>query len=118
MNGALRPGETWRTRAGRIVLDQEDPRGMPLDTPLDRRWLWRIEHELGVSAANDTLRQLGADLYAYLTETCRHHWLRSAGDESVGAHEQCMWCGTVTFEGEAANQVARMILGTPEGDAG
>jgi len=108
------PGETWRDRAGRIVLDPEDHRGNPLPTPADRRWLWRIEGTLAVSATNDITRQLAADLYAYLAETCEHHMLHSEADEDFAALDQCLWCSTVEFTGDAANEVAREILG-PEG---
>jgi len=118
-DGKFEPGEMWRERAGRIVLDPEDPRGMPLETPADRRWLWRIEGALAVSAANDTLKQLSADLYAYLAETCGHHWLHSddsgePGGGDFGPHRQCLWCNEVVFEGDAANKVARVILGMPQ----
>lgn len=114
---SIESGETWRERAGRIVLDPEDPRGSPLETPADRRWLHRVEGLLAVAATNDTLKQLGADLYAYLAETCDHHYLPYDGDELFPPHKQCMWCNEVLFEGEAANQVARAILGPEESGA-
>jgi hypothetical protein len=108
----IEPGETWRERAGRIVLDPQDPHGDPLPTPADRRWLWRIRNTLAVSATNDAQRQLAADLRAYLDETCEHHMLHYDGDEAFAPHDQCLWCSEVTFTGEAANKVARVILGT------
>jgi hypothetical protein len=107
----IEPGETWRERAGRSVLDPEDPHGNTLATPADRRWLWRLAASLAVSATNDTQRQLAADLYAYLLETCEHHWLHYEGDEAFATHDQCLWCREVVFTGEAANKAARMILG-------
>jgi hypothetical protein len=107
----IEPGGTWRERAGRGVLDPEDPRGNPLATPADRRWLWRVEGTLSVSAVNGTQRQLAADLYAYLTETCEHHYLHSEGDGDFEPHDQCLWCSEVEFTGGAANKVAREILG-------
>jgi hypothetical protein len=115
------PGETWRVRAGDMVLSPEDPHGNPLPTPPDRRWLWRVENELHASAKSKELRQLAADLYAYLTETCECHWLEyddTGKPGGFGPHRKCLWCGTVTFEGEAANQVARVILGTEAGTEG
>ena len=114
MSGKIRieSGETWRERAGRIVLDPNDEDGNPVATPADRRWLWRIEGLLGVSATNDTQRQLAADLYAYLAETCEHHWRHYDGDDTFPPHDQCLWCCEVVFTGEAANEAARVILGT------
>lgn len=107
----IEPGETWRERAGRIVLDPLDAHGAPVATPVDRRWLWRIEGLLAVSATNETQRQLAADLYAYLAETCEHHLRHYDGDEAIPEHDQCLWCNEVTFAGDAANKVAREILG-------
>jgi hypothetical protein len=90
------PGSTWRDRAGLVVLDPNDPRGNPLPTPTDRRWLHRIQSQL-TSAPTLELRQLAADLHAYLDETCVHHWLHSEGDEDFGALDQCLWCSVVEF---------------------
>lgn len=111
MNSRIELGESWRERAGRIILDPNDALGNPLDTPIDRRWLWRIEGLLAVAATNDALRQLAADLSAYLHETCGHHWRHYDGDEDIPAHDQCLWCNEVTFTSEAANKVARSIPG-------
>lgn len=94
------PGGTWRDRAGLIVLDPNDPNGKPIETPIDRRWLHRIEQQLSVSATTPELRQLAADLYAYLGETCEHHWLHSEGDDMFGALDQCLWCSVVEFKAE------------------
>jgi len=107
----IESGQTWRERAGRIVLDPLDAHGEPVATPADRRWLWRIEGLLAVSATNDEQRQLAADLYAYLAETCGHHLRHYDGDSEIPEHDQCMWCCEVTFTGDAANKVAREILG-------
>jgi hypothetical protein len=104
-------GETWRERAGRIVLDPLDAHGAPVATPTDRRWLWRIEGLLAVSAANDTQRQLAADLRYYLAETCEHHLRHYDADGEIPEHDQCLWCSEVSFTGEAVNKVARVILG-------
>jgi hypothetical protein len=104
---------TWRGRAGRIILDPEDPQGNPLRTPVDRRWLWRIEDFLTISAVNDRQRQLASDLTQYLNETCEHHWLpyaqsrredpdTGAVDNVVPAHRQCLWCNAVEWDAEAA----------------
>lgn len=113
----IEPGEIWHERAGRIILDPNDAHGEPVTTPADRRWLWKLESVLAVAATNDTLRQLAADLYAYLHETCEHHMHHFGGDETFPEHDQCMWCDEVVFTGEAANQVARQILGMPEAGA-
>lgn len=113
----IQSGETWRQRAGSGVLDPNDPRGNPLATPTDRRWLWQIENQLAVSATNDTLRQLAADLRWYLAETCEHHYLHYEGDEEFATYDQCLWCNEVVFKGDAANQAARVILGMEDGAA-
>jgi len=111
----VEPGQTWRERAGRVILDPNDARGNPVATPTDRRWLWRIEGDLAVSAATDAQRQLAADLRAYLIETCEHHLLPYDGDEDIPPHTQCLWCGETEFTGDAANEVARMLLGMDGG---
>lgn len=99
MSAAASPFDNdWRERAGRILLDPNDPNGAPLATPLDRRWLWRIEGELAVSATTETLRQLGRDLHQYLAETCEHHWGAShAAEPDIPAHRQCLWCSDVDW---------------------
>jgi hypothetical protein len=107
----LEPGQTWRERAGRIILDPEDSRGNPVTAPADRRWLHRIEGALAVSATTGAQRQLAADLHAYLAETCEHHLVPYDGDEDIPPHTQCLWCDETEFTGDAANQVARAILG-------
>ncbi|TDX84942.1 hypothetical protein [Amycolatopsis arida] len=88
---------SWRERAGRIILDPHDPDGVPIDTPRDRRWLWRIEATLTTGATTDQQRLLARDLREYLRETCEHHWRPYSGDEHVSAHAQCLWCNQVRW---------------------
>ena len=85
-------GSSWRDRAGRMILDPDDSQGRPVSTPVDRRWLWRVEHLLATCATNDPLRQLAADLRAYLNETCEHHWITLSADECCPEMRQCTWC--------------------------
>ncbi len=99
----IKPGETWRERAGSAVLDPRDPHGQPISTPPDRRWLWRIEDLLTVSAANDAQQQLAADLHAYLTETCEHHWLHICDNKGFVPYDQCLWCRDVTVPGDGTS---------------
>jgi hypothetical protein len=96
----------WRERAGRILLDPNGPDGRPIPTPLDRRWLWRIESDLAVSAANDGLRQLARDIRAYLNETCEHHWSEWRAADDIPAHRQCLWCCDVDWIDEGTEPVA------------
>lgn len=101
MNGqSPAPPQTWRDRAGRIVLDPADPHSQPIETPADRRWLWRISHGLDVSATSEALAQLADDVHAYLAETCEHHWLSYEADEYLPAHRQCLWCKKITAPAE------------------
>jgi hypothetical protein len=97
---ALEPGTTWRDRACRIVLDPLNAHDEVVTTPMDRRWLWRVEGLLAVTATNDTQRQLAADLSAYLSETCEHHWRDQPGDNEIPAHRQCMWCSNLELPRE------------------
>jgi hypothetical protein len=92
----------WRSRAGKLVLDPFDPAGHVIATPMDRRWLWRVEGFLGVHAVGEAARQLARDLGAYLRETCEHHWLDYAGDSEIAAHRQCLWCSRVEWTDEEA----------------
>jgi hypothetical protein len=98
-----KPG-SWRDRAGLLVLDPEDPHGNPLDTPLDRRWLWRLEGRLAVEANTGELRRLADDLRQYLDETCEHHWLDydstdgPADDPRSQPFRQCLWCCSTEFK--------------------
>lgn len=94
------PGSTWRERAGLVILDPNDPNGLPIGTPADRRWLWKIESTLSVCATTPEQRQLAADLHAYLNETCEHHWLHYEGDDMFAPHEQCLWCSVVEFKND------------------
>lgn len=89
---------TWRDNAGRILLDPTGPAGEPIDTPLDRRWLWRIETFLAVSGTTEEQRRLGRDLSEYLHETCTHHWMNHDGDEVIAGHRQCLWCNDVDWQ--------------------
>lgn len=101
------PGSTWRDRAGLLILDPEDPRGDPIETPTDRRWLHRIEGFLSVSATNETQRQVAADLRAYLYETCAHHWLHYSGsDDEIPEHWQCL-CGAARLSGPIRRRRSR-----------
>lgn len=93
----IEPGETWRARAGRIVLDPFNAHGEVVTAPMDRRWLWRIESILGAAYTTDTQHQLVNDLRAYLVETCEHHWRDYEGDEDIPAHRQCMWCAALEW---------------------
>jgi hypothetical protein len=108
---SIEDGRTWRERAGRIVLDPQDAHGTPVATPTDRRWLWRIEGLLAVSATNGTQRQLATDLRYYLAETCEHHLRHYDADGEIPEHDQCLWCSEVSFTGDTGNKVARVILG-------
>ena len=92
----------WRDRAPRSILDPFTPRGDLVTTPMDRRWLWRLEGTLAVCATNDTLRQLARDLSQYLCETCEHHWQAYEGDDDIPAHRQCLWCNDVEWAGDLA----------------
>lgn len=87
----------WTDRAPNTLVSPHDRYGVPLTTPMDRRWLWRIEGALAISSRHDS--QLLADLKQYLNETCEHHWLHYDGDEVVDEHEQCLWCNRVEWKG-------------------
>jgi hypothetical protein len=100
MNGQNPEAQTWRDQAGRIVLDLGDPRGQPIETPADRRWLWRIASQLTVTGISGELWQLAGDLHGYLAETCEHHWLSYDSDEYLPAHRQCLWCKKITAPAE------------------
>lgn len=93
----------WRERAGNGLLDPNDPYGIPIATPLDRRWLWRLEGFLAISGTNDTLRLMGTDLRQYLHETCEHHWThyeQTDPTDWLESHRQCLWCCYVEWESE------------------
>lgn len=94
----------WRDRAPAMLRETfTGPNGEPCFTTVDRRWLWRLESALVVSApANGTLAELQSDLHQYLIESCEHHWSDYAGDEHIPAHRQCVWCNRVEWAGEAA----------------
>lgn len=98
----------WRDRAPLSLLDPNDPDGEPCSTPMDRRWLWRLESFLAVSGTNDTLRQMGSDLRQYLNESCEHHWRHYATETDVSwpipAHKQCLWCSDVEWTADAKEE--------------
>lgn len=83
---------TWRDRAPRSLTDPNDSRGEPCPTLPDRRWLWRLEGFLAVSATNGTQRQMGRDLHEYLNETCEHHFVGYTPDPGEAPIRQCIWC--------------------------
>ena len=100
--------DRWESRAPNSLLSLLGPDGEPVTAPLDRRWLWRIENNLAVSATNDTQRQLARDLSQYLHETCEHHWLPGARSQwtnpdtgrvehEIEEHRQCLWCDLVEW---------------------
>jgi hypothetical protein len=89
--------KTWRDRLPASMTDLEDPHGNPCLTPMDRRWLWRLEGFLAVAGTNDALRNMGRDLRQYLNETCDHHWTAYPGDPEIPAHRQCIWCCDVEW---------------------
>lgn len=87
------PDGHWTQRAREPLNAVVDRDGRTVTTPVDRRWLWRLETALAVSARpGDVLDDLRKDLAQYLAETCEHHWLHCAGGGYVPEHEQCMWC--------------------------
>lgn len=98
---------SWRNRAPRSVTDPYDAHDNPVFTPTDRRWLWRLESALAISAPmGSSLARLGSDLHEYLGETCEHHWIEYQASEwehpetgevmdTIPAHRQCIWCTKV-----------------------
>lgn len=97
------PGEDYRDRLPAMLRDTfTGPRGEPCFTTTDRRWLWRIEGFLAVSATTETQRQMAADLQIYLRDTCEHHWQPYAGDDVIAAHRQCLWCSDVEWTEKGA----------------
>jgi hypothetical protein len=89
------PPQTRGDRTWRVVLAPLDPRGNPIRTPADRRWLWLLSREIGTSGDEETWRLI-RDLNSYLSETCVHHWLPYDADEYMPAHRQCLWCNLIT----------------------
>jgi hypothetical protein len=89
---------SWRDRAPLSVTDPCDSQGLPLSTPADRRWLWRIESFLAVSGTNDTQRQMGRDLAQYLNETCEHHYIHFTPEPREPRCRQCIWCHETEWE--------------------
>jgi hypothetical protein len=102
----------WRDRAPAMLLTAAGPNGEPCDTPADRRWLWRLENMLAVTAPmGSALDDLRRDLRQYLNETCDHHWQEYDGEPGtpIGAHRQCLWCNDTewkTADGDYSAEVA------------
>lgn len=94
--------DTWRDRAPAMLRSESGPYDEPLATPMDRRWLWRIEMFLAVHGTNPSQHQMGRDLRQYLNETCEHAWRSYDGDDVIPAHRQCLWCNDVEFDGGAS----------------
>lgn len=98
----------WRDRFPRGVLDPFGPNGEVIFTPTDRRMLWHVEGVLAVAGTNDTLRNLGRAIHAYLNETCVHHWHDytpdPANENDVPAHRQCLWCNDVEWLDERTGE--------------
>lgn len=89
----------WQDRAPAMLKSMDGPDGEPIPTPLDRRWLWRLEMFLAVSGTTDTHRAMARDLREYLTETCEHVWQGYEAEDDLPAHRQCLWCNDVQWEG-------------------
>lgn len=90
----------WRDNAGRVLLDPNDAHGVPLTTPLDRRWLWKLEGFLAVSATTADQRAMQTDLRDYLRETCEHHWTdypNEGPDDPIASHRSCLWCSDIEW---------------------
>ncbi|MCG5464181.1 hypothetical protein MED01_002346 [Micromonospora sp. MED01] len=86
---------TWRDRAPIMLQTDADPDGQPCATPVDRRWLWRLESALAISArSGSVLGDLSRDLSQYLNESCEHHWRVYDADpgDDIASHRQCLWC--------------------------
>ena len=86
----------WTLRAPEMLRDETGPNGELCPTPMDRRWLWRLEGRLAL-CGDPNLRALGDDLRQYLHETCEHYWRPWAGDDQIPAHQQCLWCSDVEW---------------------
>jgi hypothetical protein len=88
----------WIDRAPAYLRGHTGPDGEELATPIDRRWLWRIDDFLAVNATTDRQRQLGRDLRQYLAESCIHHFPRvSPAQDGIPSHRQCVWCHWVDW---------------------
>lgn len=86
----------------RIISDPFCPEDHVITDHADRRWLWRIESFLAVSATNNTQRELQVHLQRYLNATCTHHWHEREVDTYIAAHRQCLWCCSVEWLDEVA----------------
>jgi hypothetical protein len=91
---------TWRVRAPRSVIDPYDSQDNPIFTPLDRRWLWRLEGFLAIHGTNRGHRTMAADLREYLAESCDHHFIRYTPDPGEAPLRQCIWCKRVEWQRE------------------
>jgi hypothetical protein len=92
----------WRDDMPNALLSPTGPRGEPIKTSQDRRWLWHVEGFLAVSGTTPAQHLLGRKIRAYLNETCEHHWLDYKGDADIPAHLQCMWCCDVEWIGASS----------------
>lgn len=101
----------WRDRAPSMLLDTlTGPDGEPCFTTTDRRWLWRLEGFLAVSATNARQREMAADLRQYLNETCEHHWrnYEAKPGDAIGTHRQCLWCAETEWPTAAGGWAAEV----------
>jgi hypothetical protein len=89
---ALHPAATWRDRAPRSIVDPFGPQDEFVASYTDRRWLCHLHNMLTIAGASDVLRQIGADLGQYLTETCQHHWLSYLGEDGSLSFRRCLRC--------------------------
>jgi hypothetical protein len=87
--------EPWQNRAPAMLRSPEGPDGEPCPTPMDRRWLWRIEAFLAVYGTTDAHRAMSRDLREYLNETCEHVWREEEAENDFPAHRQCLWCNDI-----------------------
>lgn len=87
----------WTDRAPAMLRAPEGPDGEQCPTPMDRRWLWRLEGFLAVSGTTGAHQAMSRDLREYLFETCEHHWRDYEADEEFAAHRQCLWCNDVEW---------------------
>lgn len=90
----------WQDRAPAMLRSQDGPDGEPIETPFDRRWLWRLESFLAVSGTTDAHRAMCRDLHEYLVETCEHVWRHSPAEDDLPERQQCLWCNDVEWLGE------------------
>lgn len=90
--------ENWYDRAPAMLRDFAGPDGEDCPTPMDRRWLWRLESFLAVCGTTNYHRQMGHDLRVYLHQSCQHQWRIDEPDswwEGSPRMRQCLWCNHV-----------------------